>query len=149
MISDIYSLVDVVVASVLCISGLVVLINKEVIKTFYDELTKKGNELWIYVISFSFLIAGLIVVWTHNDWYLKSPTIITTLFGWIVVIKTSFWLAFPKAIPFLLPKFKFLIFNPWFRIAYALALITLGLVLFSYYFFSDLQVLFTNPVEME
>ena len=46
---------------------------------------------------------GLSVVLLHNEWS-WSPSVFVTLFGWIALLKSSFYLLFPEAFTKLIPK---------------------------------------------
>ena len=128
MVTDMYSLVENVAGIGLVIWGLALLINKYIIKSFYDTFMDiEKNESLVYLTASAFLFVGLVTVWVHNDWFL-STTVIVTFLGWIITIKSSLWLAFPRFLSRLVKKFSWMVLNPWFRIAYGVLLIVLGLL---------------------
>ena len=133
MLIDMYSLVESVVGSTLIIWGLAVIINKHIIRSFFDTFTNvEKNGTFIYFTVCMFLTLGLITVWVHNDWN-WSFTIIVTLLGWIITIQTSLWLLFPRFLANLTKKFSPLVHKTWFRIGYGVIAIVLGLLIFSKY----------------
>ena len=130
MLIDMYSLVESVVGSTLVIWGLALIVNKHIIKSFFDTFTNiEDNETLSYLTATMFLVLGLITVWVHNDWYLNS-TIIVTVLGWLLIIKASLWLLFPKFIANFGKKLSYLILNSWFRLGYGVAIVILGLLVF-------------------
>ena len=133
MLTDTYHLVESVVGSALIIWGLAVIINKHIIRSFFDTFTNiEKNETLIYLTACMFLILGLITVWVHNDW-LWSSAVIVTLLGWIITIQTSLWLLFPRFLVVLTKKFSPLVLNTWFRISYGVIIIVLGFLIISKY----------------
>ena len=134
MLIDMYSLVESAVGSVLFIWGLAIMINKNIIKSYFKTFTNiEENETLAYLIVSILLILGLIIVWVHNDWYFNSA-IIVTLLGWILIIKSTLWLIFPKFFAQLSKKFSHLVLNCWFRFVYGGIFIILGsLILGKYY----------------
>ena len=138
MLIDLYSLVESVIGSTLIIWGLALIVNKNIIKSFFDTfINLEKNETLSYLTSSMFLILGLIIVWVHNDWY-WSPTIIVTLIGWIITIKASLWLFFPKIFISLAKRFSFIILYPWFHLAYGLCMILFGLLIIGKYYLGNL-----------
>ena len=94
--------------------------------SFYHSFTKKEeNETLLYLTAGMFLTFGLIIVWIHNDWYL-APSVIVTAIGWILILKTMFWISFPSLAIKITKKFYNLIASKWFPPAYAIILIALG-----------------------
>lgn len=134
MFIDMYSLVENVLGSVLLIWGVALVVNKHIIpafvKTFMDI---EKNETLAYLTASMFLILGLITVWVHNDWY-WSLTVIVTLLGWLITIKSSLWLFFPRFLTKLAKKFSPLVLHTWFRIPYGLLVAILGLLILSKYY---------------
>ena len=128
MIVDIYELIESVIGSSLIIWGLALIINKHIIKSFFETFTNiEKNEALTLLTASMFLILGLITVWAHNDWY--SLSIIVTLIGWLITIKSSLWLFFPKQLAEISKKFANLILKSWFRFAYGIAIILIGLLI--------------------
>ncbi|MCZ0933478.1 MAG: hypothetical protein OXJ52_10070 [Oligoflexia bacterium] len=126
MLIDLYSLVENVIASSLIIGGIAFLVNSHIPRSLFDAFTDiKNNEVLIYLTAWMFLILGFITVWVHNDWYF-GYSIIITLFGWILVIKASLWLLFPRHLIHLAKKMSFIVKSHWFRIVYGLALLLIG-----------------------
>lgn len=127
MLIDMYSVIESVIGSSLVIWGLAVIFNKNIIKSFFETFTNiEKNEFLILITASMFLILGLITVWAHNDWY--SLSIIVTLIGWLITIKSSLWLFFPKQLAKISKNFSNLILKPWFRFAYGAIAILIGLV---------------------
>lgn len=128
MVTDLYSLVENVAGIGLVIWGLALLANKYIIKSFYDTFMDiEKNESLVYLTASAFLFVGLVTVWVHNDWYLSS-TVIVTVLGWVIAIKSSLWLSFPRFLSGLVKKFSWIVLNAWFRFAYGALLIVLGLL---------------------
>ena len=128
MVTDMYSLVENVAGSGLVIWGLAILVNKHIIKSFYDMFMDiEKNEALVYLTASAFLFVGLVTAWVHNDWYLSSAVIVTIL-GWVIAIKSSLWLLFPRSLTGLVKKFSWIALNFWFRIVYGVLLVVLGLL---------------------
>ena len=130
MLIDLYSLVESVIASAFIIGGVALTVNPSIIRSLFDTFTDiENNEGLTYLTAWMFLMLGLITVWIHNDWYF-GYSILVTLFGWILVIKASLWLLFPKSVIHLAKKMSFIIKNRWFHIVYGIALLLIGLFIF-------------------
>ena len=126
MLTDLYSLVENVIASAFILGGIALTINSNIIRALFDTFTNiEKNEGLIYLTAWMFLMLGLITVWVHNDWYL-GYSILITLFGWILVIKASLWLLFARHIVNLAKKMSFIVKSRWFHIVYGLALLLIG-----------------------
>lgn len=142
MLVDMYAVVESVVGSALVIWGLAIIVNKHIIKSFFDTFTNiEENETLSYLTASMFLILGLITVWVHNDWYL-NPAVIVTLLGWLLVIKSSLWLLFPKFFAQFAKKFSFLVLNTWFSFVYGAVTLILGLLIFSKHYVENFIVSF-------
>ncbi len=50
-----------------------------------------------------YLLFGLFIVFTHNDWSMK-PGLIITLTGWLLVIKSSIYMLMPNVFQPLVPR---------------------------------------------
>lgn len=128
MVTDMYSLVENVAGIGLVIWGSALLVNKYIVKSFYDTFMDiEKNESLVYLTASAFLFVGLVTVWVHNDWYFTS-TVIVTLLGWIITIKSSLWLLFPRFLSGVVKKFSWVVLNSWFRFAYGALLIVFGLL---------------------
>ena len=139
MLTDMYSLVEAVVASCLVVWGLAFILNKHIVQSFFDTFTNiEKNETLSYLTAGMFLILGLITVWIHNDWHWRSPTVLLiTLIGWTLVFKSSLWLLFPKFLADLAKKFSSLVLSAWFRMTYGIGILLVGLwIIVKYLFFS-------------
>ena len=140
MFTDIYSLVESVVASSLIIWGVALIVNKHIVQSFFDTFTNiERNETLSYLTATMFLVLGLITVTVHNDWYWGSALIVT-LIGWILVFKASLWLFSPKIAASLAKKYSHLILNSWFHFVYGAVIILLGLIVFGKYFVENLSM---------
>lgn len=140
MFSDIYSLVESVVASTLIIWGVALIVNKHIIQSFVDTFTNiETNETLSYLTATMFLILGLITIGVHNDWY-WGPALIVTLIGWILVFKASGWLLFPKIAAGLAKRYSHLILNSWFHFVYGAVIILLGLIIFGKYLMESASI---------
>lgn len=138
MLIDMYSLVENVAGSLLIIWGLANMLNKSIIQSFFDTFTnREKNETLVYLTASMFLTLGLITIWVHNDWY-WSPAIIVTVLGWVLTVKTSLWLFFPKQLFKLTKQFSTLAVNLWFRLAYGLVSIILGALILGNHYFENL-----------
>ena len=138
MVDDMYLLVEKLTGSSMILWGAAVLANPNIILSLYKTFTKKEeNETLIYITAGMFLTFGLIIVWTHNEWYL-TPSLLVTLIGWILVFKAMLWILFPSFLIKFTKKFFPLISNKWFTVIYSLLLIGLGLfILFTEKLFSS------------
>ena len=134
MLIDMYSLVETVIGSALLIWGIAVLVNKHVINVYMETFTNvEENEILIYFIASLFLILGLITVWVHNDWYLDT-TILVTLIGWCLTLKSSLWLLFPKYFSKMTKQCSVFTSHSLFRWSYGIFVIIIGLlILYKYY----------------
>ena len=137
MLIDMYSLIENVVGSSFLVWGLAILLNKHIIKSFFKIFTNiEKNEVLILLTASMFLILGLITVWAHNDWYI-GLSLIVTLIGWIITIKSSLWLCFPRQLAQISKKFSKLIEKPWFRFVYGGITLLIGLLILWKTFFSS------------
>ena len=137
-----YSLVESVIGSTLIIWGLALIINKHIIRSFFDTFTNvEKNETLIYLTACMFLILGLITVWVHNDW-LWSFTVIVTFMGWFIIIDTVLWFLFPRFLANLIKKFSPLVHKTWFRIGCGVVTITLGLLIIGKHYTENLMAWF-------
>jgi len=140
MFSDIYSLVESVIASTLIIWGVALVVNKHIIQSFVDTFTNiETNETLSYLTATMFLILGLITVVVHNDWYM-GPSLVVTLIGWILIFKASLWLLFPKTAVSLAKKYSHLILNSWFHFVYGAVIILLGLIVLGKYLMENSSI---------
>ena len=127
MLTDMYSLVENVIASAFIIGGVAIAVNSNIVRSLFDTFTDiERNEALTHLTAWMFLILGLITVWVHNDWYMDYSLVIT-VFGWILVIKASLWLLIPKPLIRLAKKMSFIVENRWFHIVYGLLLVLIGL----------------------
>ena len=137
MLTDMYSLVEAVIASSLVIWGLAFILNKHIVQSFFDTFTNiEKNETLSYLTAGMFLILGLITIWVHNDWHWKSPTaLLITLIGWALVLKSSLWLLFPNLFSDLAKKFSSIVLNTWLRVTYGVIIFLIGLWIIIKYLF--------------
>ena len=130
MLIDLYSLVENVIASAFIIGGIAIIANSSIPRSLFDTFTDiENNQGLIYLTAWMFLMLGLITVWVHNDWFFGYSVLIT-LFGWILVLKATLWLMFPKLLVRLAKKMSFIIKNRWFHIGYGASLLLIGLFIF-------------------
>ncbi|MDE0092052.1 MAG: hypothetical protein OXN83_02060 [Oligoflexia bacterium] len=130
MLIDLYSLVENVIASAFVIGGIALTVNSSITRSLFDTFTDiENNAGLIYLTAWMFLMLGLITVWVHTDWYF-SYSILITLFGWILVVKASLWLLFPRLIIRFAKKLSFIVKSQWFHIVYGLTLLLIGLFIF-------------------
>lgn len=95
MINDFYTLIDYVVGVSFIIFGAATFINVNPALQFVKFASKSENGTFIYALASLLLPVGLVIIFTHNDWTLHE-SIIVTLVGWILTIKTSLWILVPK-----------------------------------------------------
>lgn len=135
MLIDMYSLVESVIGSSLLIWGIAILINNNIILSFFKTFTEDvgNNKTLIYLLSGLFLTLGLITIWVHNDWYLGVGTLVT-LIGWILTVKSSLWLLFPNKLMYITKKFSVFSLHPYFMVSYGLITCLLGLIILSKYY---------------
>jgi hypothetical protein len=62
--------------------------------TWIKEYGEQAGDLYLTLLFALFLLAGLVVVSTHNIWVLDWPVVIT-IFGWGMVIKSVLLLVAP------------------------------------------------------
>jgi len=86
------------------ILGISIVINPKQWLYFVDEFRTKPHKM--YYFAFLLLPLGLAVVLLHNIW-VWSPTVIVTIFGWLLIVKASFYLLVPKLSIKLIPTGKF------------------------------------------
>ena len=138
MLTDMYSLVESVVGSTLIIWGLIFIVNRHIIQSFFDTFTNvEKNETFIYLIACMFLILGLITVFVHNDWH-WGFTVIVTLMGWYITITSVLWLLFPRFLANLIKKFSPLVYKTWFGIACGVISMALGLLIMGKHYTDNL-----------
>lgn len=134
---SLYYVIELVMGFSLVLWGVGALINPNVVKSFLRLGTSNDEtyELLSYLLAFIFLMLGLAIIVVHNDWFLQW-SIITTLIGWVVTIKSFLWLAFRKKVKKIVQKFQHFLTASWFNIAYNVVLIVAGsLILFNYYYY--------------
>lgn len=117
MLVDLYSLVESVIGSALLIWGLVILVNKDLLPSLFHAFVTdvENNKALNYMVTGMFLICGLVIIWVHNDWYYMTTSVIVTILGWILTIKSIVWLMFYKSLAPMLKKLSPLVLNFWFR----------------------------------
>ena len=131
MLIDMYSLAESVIACALIVWGLAIFVNPQIIPSFLDTfINVEKNQTLLYLSSGMFLTLGLITIWVHNDWYL-GVSVIVTLIGWLLTIKSSLWLLFPSQLARLTKKLYPFVSQTWFRIMYATINLVLALVILS------------------
>ena len=132
MVTDLYSLIENVTGTSLVLWGFAVLINKSLLKSFYNLVTdSKKNEALISLIATAFLIIGLSTVYTHNDWDF-IPTVIVTFAGWVIAVKAALWLLFPGFLAKTARALSPFLLHFWTRMAYGAVLVIMGLIVLSH-----------------
>ena len=132
MVTDLYSLIENVTGAGLVLWGFAVLINKSLLKSFYELVTdSEKNEALISLIATAFLIIGLSTVYTHNDWDL-IPTVIVTFSGWVITVKAALWLLFPGLLAKAGRKLSPFLLNFWTRLSYGALLVIMGLLVLGH-----------------
>ena len=140
MVTDLYSLIENVTGAGLVLWGFAVLINKSLLKSFYELVTdSEKNEALISLIATAFLIIGLSTVYTHNDWDL-IPTVIVTFSGWVIAVKATLWLLFPGLLAKAARKLSPFLLNFWTRMSYGALLVIMGLVVLGHSYMETLPV---------
>ncbi len=128
MITDHYSLVELVLGIGFTLWGVSSLFNKNILKSHIhlflsDEET---HETISYLVTTMFLILGAIIISVHNDWYV-GLSLITTIIGWALVIKCFLWLSFRKFLKPTVKNMKNILLSKWMHLGYSSALVILGL----------------------
>lgn len=63
---------------------------------YYRKIMGKLESAGTIIVAASFgLVIGLILVITHNIWRFNFQGLVT-LIGWLILLKSIFWLAFPE-----------------------------------------------------
>jgi hypothetical protein len=77
------------------------------------------NQILLYVLSIIGVLLGLIVVLTHNAWSDGSLSLLITLIGWIMLIKSILAMVLPAETVTKFVKFFTVnhLYNIWFGIA--------------------------------
>ena len=140
MLIDMYSVVENVTAGAMIFWGLALIINSHIIESFVKTFTNvEDNETLSYLTGSMFFILGLIVLFVHNDWYF-GLSLVVTLAGWIITVKSALWVLFPFFFARQLKKLSPFILNFWFRIGVGAFLILSGLAVFIKYCVENLEV---------
>lgn len=121
-------IVEKIIAFTYLIIGLSLILQTRPWLTFIDTLQEQGTTA--HFIALLTLPAGLVVIFLHPGWSL-TPHAIITLLGWIIVIKSTFFLLCPKLAMRLIPR-KSILKNVMFGYGVLLSALTL-LVLYSVY----------------
>jgi len=58
--------------------------------------TMEEKSISMFSSTLVWLLIGLFLILIHNLWVLE-PRVLVTLLGWIIVVKSVFWLAAPKS----------------------------------------------------
>ena len=127
MITDQYSLVELVLGASFVLWGISSLINKHLLKSQIKLFlsNESPQEAISYLVATMFLVLGIIIISVHNDWYM-GLSIVTTVIGWILVVKCFLWLAFKKSLMPMMRKMESLFLKRWVNLSYGIALIVLG-----------------------
>ena len=83
-----------IIGFIYIVVGLSVLFNAGFYKKFIPELVK--NKVAMYLLGFIGMIVMFIWVLKHNIWQGPWWVILITLFGWIGLLKSIFFLLMPK-----------------------------------------------------
>ncbi len=137
MVTDHYSLVELVLGISFTLWGVTILINKNILTSFVKLFLSDDQEFEgiSYLIATMFLILGIIIVCVHNDWYM-GLSLITTVLGWILVLKCFLWLAFREFLKIKMKKMLPILLNEWMNLSYGLSLIILGIAtLWNHFYF--------------
>lgn len=94
-------IVDKIVAITYLIIGLSMIFQTRPWLTFVETLQEQG--IIAHFIALFALPMGLVVVFLHPAWS-WTPHVIVTLLGWIIVIKSTFFLLCPKFAMSLIPR---------------------------------------------
>ena len=98
MIEDLYVLTEYLISWLFLFTGISVLIRPDVWIHFAKKIYSLDEKdvHWLAVItSICFLPMGLLTVLTHNDWDFSTPSVIITIIGWTIIVKTLLFFFFP------------------------------------------------------
>ena len=113
-----------VVAWLLLILGLSYAVNTAMwLRVVRDAMARPADYFHLVILT---LVLGLAVVAGHNVWVADWPVAIT-LFGWILVVKSTLFLLFPQSIR-LFSDWSDAFMTTWIRVA-GLLLVLLGSIL--------------------
>ena len=113
MTTDLYSFTEQLSAWLFIQWGLVILINKNILKKYLGLFLDEKHEMMSYFMAALFSAFGALVIFTHNDW-IFGPSAAVTFMGWVLAIKYSLWLAVPKIMRGIAKKFEPLINSAYF-----------------------------------
>ena len=84
-----------VVAWLLLVLGLSYTVNTTMwLQVVRDAMAEPARYFFMVMLT---LVLGLVIIATHNAWVADWPVVVT-LFGWILVVKSTLFLLFPKVI---------------------------------------------------
>ena len=138
MIMDIYSLVECILGGVLFLWGLAAVCNVLTFQNAVNILFKKDelSSFLTHLFALMILPLGLAIVFTHNDWVLDFPIIVTVI-GWVWTVKATLWLIIPRLMKkAFLPVVPYIL-NTWFIRIYGTVLMAIGLFIFYPYIISS------------
>ncbi len=131
MTTDLYSFTEQLSAWLFIQWGLVILINKNILKKYLELFLDEKHEMMSYFMAALFSVFGALVIFTHNDW-IFGPSAAVTVMGWILAVKYSLWLAFTKIMRKAAKKFEPLIMSAYFSpVIGALSLALGGIILWG------------------
>lgn len=117
-------IIPLVVSWLLLILGLSYAVNTAMwLRVVRDAMAQPAHYFYLVILT---LVLGLAVVAGHNVWVTDWPVAIT-LFGWILVVKSTLFLLFPQSIR-LFSDWSDAFMTTWIRVA-GLLLTLLGAVL--------------------
>lgn len=117
-------IIPLVVSWLLLILGLSYAVNTAMwLRVVRDAMAQPAHYFYLVILT---LVLGLAVVAGHNVWVADWPVAIT-LFGWILVVKSTLFLLFPQSIR-LFSDWSDAFMTTWIRVA-GLLLALLGAIL--------------------
>jgi len=130
MITDHYSLVEWCLGVLSILVGISFLFNPKMIPNYVDLFLSedKQDQVFIHLIALWFLGLGVLIVAVHNDWHM-GLSLITTLIGWVWIIKCFLWLAFPKYLRAITKKLAPFFIKPMLCMGYSVMAILLGVAI--------------------
>ena len=108
----------------LCLLALTMLVNRDGALIAFAALARDSASLWVS--GMVGMTAGVALVLSHNLWTGGVPTIVVTMVGWIILIKSVVALMVPQGF---VEDLTGKVLTPPFLLADGVALLALGLYL--------------------
>ena len=130
MVTDLYSLVEYVLGVTAIAWGFTFLVKPKQLKAHINFALSSdvSSKMVMDIACLIFLVFGVTIVVAHNDWR-GGLSLITTVLGWFIAIKSFLWLAFNKKVKSLVKALKPVIMKKGFAVFSSLVTIGLGVAI--------------------